>query len=339
MKLDDIAKIANVSKAAVSLALNGKPGISEEKRQEILAIVEEYGYKPLRRTRKKEEKKYVLRFVACTNADIIPDDYQKLPYFNELLSDLSAEVNDFPFSLLINSIASNSLEEDLLKAERNQASDAIILLGTNLDEEHLNLVAGITKHLVVIDTCIPNASFDFVTMNNYQGGYLAANYLLENGHQKLGYAQGMPRIYNFKERYRGFTDALAAKDLHIEPEHHFTFPAMAIQEQPTVIDEMKKLKSLPTAIFCENDYIAISLTKTLAKMNIRVPEDISIIGFDDIKEAQVISPELTTIKVNRAEIVRIALKRILYKLTSDDTITNQTLVNTTLVERNSFVAK
>lgn len=338
MKIEDIARIANVSKAAVSLAINGKPGISEEKRKEILEIVKEYGYKPLRKVKKKEEiRNFVLRFVACTNKDIIPDDYQNLPYFSELLSDLSTEVNKFPFSLLINSIPSNNLEIELRDAENTQASDAIILLGTNLNEEHLRIVRNIQANVVVVDTCIPTTNFNFITMNNYQGGYLAANYIIENGHKNIGYAKGIPRIYNFEERQKGFVDALIQHDITLKEEYIFAFPAMEIQEHPVIMDQLNKLNPLPSVIFCENDYIAISLTKTLEKMGIDIPNTISIIGFDNIKEAQVISPELTTINVNRKEIVRIALQKLFNKLAYHEDFSNHTFVNVTLLERNSFI--
>lgn len=340
MKIEDIARIANVSKAAVSLAINGKPGISEEKRKEILEIAKKYDYKPLRKTKKKAEiRNFVLRFVACTNTDIIPDDYQNLPYFSELLSDLSTEVNKFPFSLLINSIPSDNLEVELRDAENTQASDAIILLGTNLNEEHLRIVRTIQANVVVVDTCIPTTNFNFITMNNYQGGYLAANYIIENDHEIIGYAKGMPRIYNFEERQKGFVDALNKHNISLKEEYIFTFPAMDIQEHPAIMDQLNKLNPLPSVIFCENDYIAISLTKTLEKMGIDIPKTISIIGFDNIKEAQVISPELTTIHVNRKEIVRIALQKLFNKLAYNEDSSNHTLVNVSLIERNSFIKK
>lgn len=339
MRIEDIARIANVSKAAVSLAINGKPGISEEKRKEILALVEEYNYKPLRKTKKKKEevKNYILRFVACTNKDIIPNDYQNLPYFSELLNDLSTEVNKFPFSLIINSISSSNLEKELQEAESTQPSDAIILLGTNLIEYHLNIVRKIQPNLVIIDTCIPTTDFNFITMNNYQGGYLAAKHIIENNHTVIGYAKGMPRIYNFEEREKGFKDGLRSHHISLNDNYIFTFPAMNIQEFPSIIDQFKQLDPLPSVIFCENDYIAISLIKTLEKLGIDIPGNISVIGFDNIKESEIISPELTTIHVNRNEIISIALQKTFNKLVHNENYSNQTFVNVSLVKRNSFI--
>ncbi len=337
MKIDDIARLANVSKSAVSLALNGKPGVSEATRAAILKIAEDYHYVPLRNVKKKETSgNRIIRFVACKNSDIVTDNYESMPFFNELLAYLTSEMKNYPFSLLITAVQTESLEEELKALEEEQNSEGILLLGTNLTTRQINRVKKIQPNIVVLDTCVPQLNCDFIAINNYQGAYEAGSYLLQNGHTKIGYARAQTRIYNFKERERGFMDALHRKAISISEKHYYEFPAMDIQTQTEKFAFLSAKEELPTAIFCDNDYIAISLIKTLNILGIQVPNDISVVGFDNISEAKVVIPELTTIHVPKEEIAREALVRIIEKIKHPlADIGLHTFISTKLIERSS----
>jgi len=342
MKIDDIARIANVSKSAVSLALNGKPGVSEETRKKVIQIVEEYNYVPLRKAKKKSsQENKIIRFIACydDDNDIVTRSYQSLPFFNELLNHLSEDIKNYPYTLLISSVNSNTVSEELTVLETEQNSDAFIVLGTNLNEEHVKEILAIQKNTVVLDTCFPSLDCDFITMNNYQGAYLAATTLIKNGHTSIGYAMGNPRFYNFEEREKGFWAALNQNKLKLNKEHILTFPAMMICNQIEDFMFLKDLKEMPTAFFCENDYIAISLIKTLKSLGFMIPEDVSIIGFDDISEAMVISPELTTMQVRKDIIAKETLRILSQKLSNEKDLAQHVFINTTLIERQSCINK
>ncbi|WP_067840521.1 LacI family DNA-binding transcriptional regulator [Amphibacillus sediminis] len=337
MKIEDIARIANVSKSAVSLALNGKPGVSEATRSHILKVVEEYNYKPLRSTRKKSQvDKKIIRFVACKNSEIITEHYQNLPFFSELMSYVSEGAKSSAYSLLISSIDAEHITEELKQLEAEHPSAGILLLGTNLTSEQIKLVKEIQPQLVVVDTWVNNLPVNAVSINNYLGGYQAAKYLLENGHRQIGYGEGVPRIENFELRKKGFFDTLREAGVSIEEHNVFRLPAMEINEQEAVLQALKNHDQLPTAIFCENDYMAISMIKTLHSLNIRVPEDISIIGFDNILESNIILPELTTIHVKKDMLTKQALKLLMDNIESGNTNdTIQVQVDTGLIVRNS----
>lgn len=337
LKIEDIARIANVSKSAVSLALNGKPGVSEATRSHILKVVEEYNYKPLRTTRKKTTvDKKVIRFVACKNSEIITEHYQNLPFFSELMSYVTEGTKSSAYSLLISSIDADNITEELSQLEAEHASAGILLLGTNLTSEQVKLVKAIQPQLVVVDTWVNHLPVNAVSINNYLGGYQAGKYLLEKGHRHIGYGEGVPRIDNFELRKKGFFDALTEQGVSIEVDDIFRLPAMEINQQATVINLLKDREQLPTAIFCENDYMAISMIKSLHALKLRIPNDISIIGFDNIIESNIILPELTTIHVKKDMITKQALKLLIDNIETDNTDdTVQVQVDTVLVERNS----
>ncbi|AHI55530.1 LacI family DNA-binding transcriptional regulator [Listeria ivanovii] len=338
MKLEDIARLANVSKSAVSLALNGKTGVSEETRLHILKIVEENNYIPLRNTNKKRQKKSVIRFIACKSPDLITDQYQTLPFFSELLSYLSAEITSYPYELIISTFDATTILEELAEAEKEQTSAGLILLGTNLGAEEISRVQQVYPKIVILDTHHPHIPANFVSINNFLGGYTAADYLLQLSHKKIGYVMGLPRIKNFEERKSGFFTRLKEAEITISKQHIFHLPAMQIQEDPSVKEAIAQLPELPSAIFCENDYMAISMIKMLQSQSIKVPEQISVLGFDNINESKVITPELTTVHVKKRDIAEQTLALLSKQIKADAKFeTRQIQVNTSLIERTSCI--
>lgn len=334
IKIEDIAKIAGVSKSTVSLALNGLEGVSERKRQQILQIAKERNYQPLRQRKEKKttlSKSYIVRLVSCNDINRFTYNFQNLPHFNELISDFSALSREYPISLLVNSISINNIAKEFQEIESHQQSDVIILLGTDLPESVIKKINHLHDKVVIIDTCYFNMKNDFISINNYLGAYQATEYLIHNGHKKIGYVKGKQRIKNFKERHRGFDDALKKNGLLTTDIPTLIFPASSISTYPNAINN----RELPTAFFCENDTLAISLIKTLQDLGINVPEDISVVGFDNISEATVVTPELTTIDINRRYMAILALEKAISIVTEGNVNQTQVLINTKLIERNS----
>jgi LacI family transcriptional regulator len=335
MKLEEIAEKAQVSKSTVSLVLNGKPGVSEKKRAEILKIMTDSNYV---RLRKKHVPKTAdvprIRFAAGINEDVISTDYQQ-PFFNELITYIFSEINAQGLSMTLSLFNKHTLFDDLKQKESEEPSAGIILLGTNLTTLFLKPICDYFDNLVVIDTESSQIDCNTITMNNFLGSYQAANYLLEMGHRRIGYIKGQPRINNFYDRRRGFKAALFSQ--HIDPKTlpQFHLPGMHIAPVKNHLDALLYFVQSVTAIFCENDYIALSLVKTLNQNGIRIPEDISIIGFDDIKESQVVQPELTTIHVPIKEIAEETVKIIKEGLENPGKTKKQIFFNPSLVIRHS----
>ncbi|MGG5318965.1 LacI family DNA-binding transcriptional regulator [Enterococcus sp. AZ072] len=334
MKLEDVARLANVSKSAASLALNGKPGVSEETREFILKIAQQYNYVPMRKHTKVEEDKLSIRLVACTNKDVITEEYDQLPFFKELLSYIATEASRNHHVLTTNNLPKHHLLEKLTELESHDLSDGIILLGTNLTAAHIAPVNQRFENLVILDTQCNNLNCNTITMNNYQGVYAATRHLVEMGHERIGYIKGLPRINNFYDRRRGFKDALKFYDINPESLPKFYLPAMNLQLIDKNLEKFDAFIADLTAVFCEDDYIAISVLKTLNSLGYSVPEDLSIVGFDDIPECRVTTPELTTIHVPIKEIAMEAITMIENGLTASK-VKKQILLNTELIQRNS----
>ncbi|MEK5375002.1 LacI family transcriptional regulator [Paenibacillus peoriae] len=340
MKIDDIARLAGVSKSAVSLAFNNKPGVSEETKEQILKIAQEHGYKPRTMKTSKEVIKnhHVIRFVACKNTDIVTEHYDSLPFFNELIHHITNQVREHGNTLIFSSFDSHSLEEELSILEKDQPSSGILLLGTNLTSEIIHSIQSIHSNIVILDTYFEHVDASFVSINNYLGGYQAGQYLIQSGHRKIGYVQSSTRILNFKKRKEGFMAALEEHNLSIENGLIFDMHPMLVMSQDAFKTAIHELNELPSALFCENDYMAISAIKTFQEMNIRVPEQISVMGFDNIHEAKVISPELTTIHVKKDILARTAVNLLMERHNNNQRHHTQVLVNTEVIERRSCLA-
>lgn len=333
--MEEIAKQANVSKAAVSLALNGKPGVSEETRSKILQIATEAGYIPRASNRRTQNAQGAARnfcFIACTNSGIVLEQYHKQPFFMELTHYIENECSLLGYSLFFSSVSIEQLPRHIDSLD----ADGIILLGTNLSPELIQSIASKHEKMVIIDACFDTSKANFVVMNNVMGAYQAAKHIIDLGHTRIGYVQSHHRMYNFEQRKKGFQEALMESNLTLSENNLYTVLPTVITSQEEFKDAIRnKGDQLPTALFCECDYIAISVIKSLTELGIAVPDDMTVVGFDNINEAMVITPELTTVHVEKQKIAELAVARLHQMVNEDDRIGVKSFVDTKLVVRKS----
>ncbi|MGN9067564.1 LacI family DNA-binding transcriptional regulator [Ligilactobacillus agilis] len=333
LKMEDIARLANVSRSAVSLALNGKPGVSQETREKIFKIMEEHHYSPLRkRNHGKSHKLINVNFVIIRKSEgVVTSNIRALPFFDNLLSQVLKNVNSFGGKVQVETIEANELEDSL---ERLVKESATIVLGTDLTEKEVVLINSKLRKSVFIDTYYPGVSADFVTMDNFQGAYLAAKTLLNKGYRKIGYVASKTTMSNFNERRRGFNLALKEEGIEVDYKHFYRISPTRMR--PDLEDNILCTENLPEALFCENDYIAIRLIKEFTQKGIKIPNDVAIIGFDDIYEGRMIIPELTTIHVPVEQIVDQALHQLQCKVSWENWEPQKCIVSTKLIERESI---
>ncbi|QBP42657.1 LacI family DNA-binding transcriptional regulator [Paenisporosarcina antarctica] len=341
MKMDDIAKLASVSKSAVSLALSGKAGISKETREKILKIVKETGYIP--RSMVKAEQVYrmnnSLRFLAIIDSTFVLEQYNKQPFFMELIHYIEEQSRLRGYSLLFSTIDISQFERDIRVLQKESEHNGIILLGTNLNKKQIEAVLAIQKNLVVLDNLVDELEVDFVVMNNIMGAYQACSYMVKQGHKHIGYVQSDFRMHNFESRKKGFEKAQNDLGFQLAEEDIFVLSPSILsaqeQFQKQIKERIKNNKALPTALFCENDYLAISVIKSLNELGLRVPEDISVVGFDNISESVIISPELTTVHVEKEMMATKAVEQVIRLINNTGNVRLKTIVDTRLTIRKS----
>lgn len=342
LKMEDIARLAGVSKSAVSLTLSGKPGIGQDTRERILRIVQEYGYRFKRRSGKAGTTATSLTFMVLANSGIVSDLYYQQPFFRELIHHIEERCRAKGYSLMFSTIDYDRFEHDVSIFPNEKDSVGVILLGTNLTRTQIETIAIRFPQLVVLDTCYDTLPVSFVEINNVMGAYHAGRYLCEAGHRSIGYLASDVRIHNFEERKKGFLSALQECGIHQGVEIEFCASPTIINSQNglkvQIEDYLREGHTLPSAIFCECDYLAISAMKTLAELGYHVPQDVSVVGFDNITESMVVSPELTTIHVEKERLAQFAVETLTNRLGQRLDSCIKIKIDTQLVKRSTCIS-
>ncbi|VBB09692.1 Hypothetical protein LUCI_4990 [Lucifera butyrica] len=329
----DIANLVGVSPATVSNALNGRKGVSEETKQKILKVAKEIGYnKDFNNNTQKS-----IRFVVYKKHGIVVSD---TPFFASLIEGIENECRNLGYELLISHVYSGGHgQQEIVDIVDTEYANGLIVLATEMDPEDLIPFRNVSVPVVLLDSYFRGENFDCVLINNMDGSFKATKYLVENGHTRIGYLHSSVYINNFHYRKIGFWDALADSNLQFDPAMEFGLePTMegAYRDMKAILE--RNSVNLPTAFFADNDIIAFGAMRALKEKGLKIPQDLSIVGFDDMPFCEITSPRLTTIKVFKQDIGSAAVLRLHQKINSkSDNITQKIEVNTELILRDSVL--
>lgn len=250
------------------------------------------------------------------------------------MTNLSKSVTGFGTDLRINNLKIDHLKQDLSMLLKSKSITNAIVLGTDLTKKQVKFIANKIQNVVFLDTYFEDLNCDFVTMDNYRATYNAAEFIINKGISRIGYAALAKENANFLMRRAGFFSALEDHHITINKDNFYKI-------NPSELSPIADLngfssKKLPEAIFCENDYLAIRIIKECSKLNIKIPEDIKIMGFDDINESQLLSPSLTTVHVPIDQIVNQVIFQLQGQVASSSWQAQKTLIGTKIVQRESL---
>jgi LacI family transcriptional regulator/LacI family purine nucleotide synthesis repressor len=311
--MDDIAKQLNISKNSVSLALNNKNGVGDELRKKIIETARQMQYGIYSGTECDKSNCIIL---------IVPEYLQNDTFFYfDIFWAIEKEAKEDGYLSIITSI-SKTAEQELILPNLTQEMNifGFLVIGI-LNEQYLQKLHTLNYPIITVDIPYPSVPVTSIYSANLTGGYTATKYLIDAGHKEIGFIGPIYSAQSVYERWCGFSQALMNCGLTQHSEYnilgekgsfHLLDTAEALEPY------LNEIKNLPTAWFCAGDRIAITLIQLLAKRSFNVPEDISIIGFDDINLAQVISPPLTTIHVDRKYMGRLAVKQLIQRHKAKD---------------------
>ena len=329
IRVKDIAKAVGVSPTTVSLVLNNKPGAGERVREQILRTAKDLGY-----TAPKGAKVGSLCLLHITrHGHTVNRDHDV--FIADYIQGLSHEAKDAGYALEIVTFTPAPMGQ-VLDAALGKASDGFVVLGTELSREDVESFRELRKPLVFLDTYHEFLDFDFVDMNNEDSVFLILSHLYAMGHREIGFVRAAVETRNVRLREEGFYAGLGR--LGLEADRSFAFTVD--QTYHGAYDDMKAILAgkprLPTALVCGNDIIASGCLKACSDTGIRVPDDLSIVGFDNLPLSAVVDPPLTTVQVSKAQIGRMAVQLLVSRLRSDaDMPSVKVLIGGTLVERRS----
>ena len=329
VKVRDIALKAGVSDGTVSNALNNRKGISEEKREYILKIAREMGYF---KNNSSSNNNTIRLIIIYKDAHIIGDT----PFFSELIRGIENECSLQGYELIIHHVNSDSLHTEITKSLKSNETKGVLLLGTEMDIDDLKLFDNVCTPLVVLDNEYDDMLYDYVAINNSDGSYAITKLLIDNGHKNIGLINSSYQINNFKKRKMGYRNALDDYNLPFRPENEILVdpsPEGSYRDTATYLKAFLNelsLDELPTAFYAVNDNIAIGAVRAFQELNI----DISICGFDDLPISKLFNPPLTTVQVDKKQLGKIAVSRLINKINGDISHL-KILVATKIVERDS----
>lgn len=331
VRMKDIAEVVGVSPATVSLVLNNKPGAGDDLRERIMKTARELGYTA---PRSSKAGSLCLLHIA-RHGHTVNRDHDV--FIADYIEGLGQGAKQSGYSLEILTFKTTPIER-ILEVALGSSAEGFIVLGTELSPQDVESFSVLRKPLVFIDTYHEFMNFDFVDMNNGDAVFMLLSYLRDMGHRRVGLVKGAVETRNFRLREEGYAASLRKLGLEAEESAVFTVD----QTYHGAYDDMSAIlarrPALPTALLCENDIIASGCLKALRDAGIRVPDDISLVGFDDLPLSAVVDPPLTTIQVSKAQIGRMAIQLIVTRILSDAGMPSvKVLVGGKLVERRSVL--
>lgn len=326
VNIKKISELSGYSMATVSNALNEKRGVSRETAEQILKIARECGYI-------KEEKISRIKLVTYRDSGEVFNDS---PFFSVLLESVENECRRQGYEMTVVNLYRNSPDyDDCVRELINDSSAAILLLGTEMDDESAKVFQNTVAPLVMLDSWFDSMSFNEVLMHNEDSVFQAVTYLADLGHKKIGYIRGGMRIKNFQARAVGFYRAMEKVGLEVDPRYILDVPASISGAHERMNEILATGREMPTAFFTDNDMIALGVMQSLQKYGYTIPRDISIIGFDDINFCEVFIPNLTTVKVYQKEMGRISVDRLIHLIKNPDDVKMRIQICNKLIIRDS----
>ncbi|MFA9463980.1 MAG: LacI family DNA-binding transcriptional regulator [Velocimicrobium sp.] len=326
VSIRQISEKTGFSPATISNALNRKKGVNKETAAEIFRVAKELGYID-------EERITKIKFVMYRkNGSIIEDT----PFFSLLIDGFEKECGASGYEVVICNLDSRSLDyEEQVKWLINDTSSAVVLLGTELMDEDLELFKGAKCPFLLFDYWSSDMEFNAVLINNADSARMATEYLIGKGHRKIGYLRGKYRIKSFRSRHVGYTVALNKAGIKVNSAYTITIGTSMNEAYTDMVRILQKKPEMPTAFFADNDMVALGAMKALTEFGYKIPEDISIIGFDDLPFCEIATPRLTTLRVAKQEMGQAGAKRIIELIKKPSAVNLKIQVCTSFVERDS----
>ncbi len=301
----DLADFLGLSITTVSRVLNGKAEmyrISAKTKERVLDAAREYNYIPNKIARGLKTDK------TETLGLIIPDIAN--PFFADIAKSIELEARIKGFSIILcDSGEDLAVEEKLINLLLSHKVEGIIIAPVGTSYRHLTQVYESGLPLVIVDRYFPEADLPYITSDNYQGAYDAVNYLISMGHRKIACIQGIRDSRPNKERVRGYIDALKKNNIPIDT----SFIAGEDFSQENGYKQTRILLSAdtpPTAIFALSNLISLGVIHALSETGLSIPDDISLISYDEQPYSAYLGTPLTTIEQKKRELGELAVNVI-----------------------------
>lgn len=329
-RLLEIAQKTGYSVSTVSRVLHdqsNKYKISEDTKQAVRKAADELGYRPNMLARG-------LRLNQTHEVGVIVPDISN-PFFATLVKSMAGELRKTGYSIFVCDADENTkLEAESLQILLEKKVDGLILAPVGLEFSHLKKAAQSNIPLILVDRCFDALAVDSVSVDNFRGAYLAVQHLIREGHKHIAFIQGLPGTYVNEGRLQGYKRALLDAKIPLDEK---LIAGEDFRNYNGYLETklLLKLPTPPTAIFTAGDLIAMGTLEALREEQRRVPQDISLVTFDDPSFATYLSPALTAVAQPVDKMGEIAVKLLFRRMRTPEGEPKKILLEPQLFVRNS----
>ena len=302
----DVAREAGVSVNTVSRALAGKPDVSPETRARVLKVAERLGYRPNRLARGlRSNKTFTIGVIVTDIAN---------PFFAELVKGVEEAARQNGYSIILEDTSEDPEKEArAIQVMLSERVDGLLLTPVQSKKEGVEKVLKSKVPLVLMGRYFSDLETPYVVSDDVRGAILATEHLIDLGHRNIAHVAGPLHISSAQDRLSGYKQALREHGIPAREEVILT-GAVTLRDGYEAGKELLKLKTLPTAVFAYSDLVAIGLMQALMEEGVKIPEDISLVGYDDIEFSAYTKVPLTTVRIPKRALGQKAVRMLLVSL-------------------------
>ena len=326
--IKDVAREAGVSIATVSRVLNDIDVVNEDTKKKVLDAIKKLGYRPniVARSLKTQRTKTVGILVPDISSGFYP----------EIVRGAEDVANIYDYNVILcNSDFDVEKEKEYLRVLREKMVDGVIYMSSSLQEEILDIINELNVMTVLVETKDKEESLPSVTIDNTKASKEATNYLLNKGLSKIAFVGAKKDTMNaWGDRYIGYKEALSNKGIAID-ESLVYFGGLKVKGGYEAVESFEKANKTYDAVVCASDEIAMGVINALREKGKKVPEDVSVVGFNDNIMSSVFYPKITTIKQPSYDMGSVAMRMLIKLLNKRELDESQFVLDYTLIERDS----
>lgn len=316
--MQDIANKLDISRVTVSKAFKGSPDISNETREKIFQVANElnYQYKTLSH----------VKVLLLTNYLFLELEEQ---FYTKVYKKLIKESSTKDISITMNVITEEMEDKLILPSINDSEYDGILLLG-ELPKSYIMKLETLNMPMVFIDFYNHEFNYDAIVTNNFMYSYEITSHLIDKGHTCIGFVGNIHSTSSVRDRYLGYYKALLENNLKLDNSY-----IIEDRNKKGLLKKFELPEKLPSAFVCNNDYTAYNLIDFLETQNYIVPDDFSVVGFDDVLDSNLKQHRLTTVRVNIDDIVILSIQRIIQTINKKSLKPKTYIVNSSIIIRDS----
>lgn len=325
LTVNHIAKIMNVSRATVSRALNGSPGVGEELKKKILDFARENGHS-ITNSISSRLNSIKTKIIGLVFGDV------RNPFYADLTFHVQQELNKYGYTVMIfNSEYHIEKELEFIKIAYESNLAGIILFTAQTGMSNIREQAG-NIPIIFVNRSLDFINYDSVTIDNFKAGYIAAMHLIELGHKRIGFISGQSTSSSSLQRVDGFKQAMKNCFLPID-ERDLMIGDLTLNTGYKLAGQFFRKKSRPSALILGNDMTALGFLDWCKSHNISIPEELSIVSFDDILFSRLQGIELTTVSQHVEDMGKKAAKLIVDRINNPNLPHKRIILEPTLISR------